>query len=179
MSILPVTAINVAMEHHVWANLEGGGYPKYWKKDHIDFFSKIAKICDFFDAVTTARPYRKKTATREEATSWMLEKIGTEFDTILLKVFANMIGIYPIGSLVVLDTEEWGIVMETNPDIALMTSPKVKIIADKDGNKRDGKIIDLAEKNPKTDRFKKKIVKTLDPIKYDINVSEYFLAQGT
>jgi hypothetical protein len=139
----------------------------------------MVKICDFFDAVTTARVYRKKTATREEATSWMLEKIGTEFDTILLKVFANMVGIYPIGSLVVLGTKEWGIVIETNPDVAYMTCPKVKIIADKDGNKMDGGIIDLAEKNPKTDKFKKKIVKTLDPFKYDINVSEYFLAQGT
>jgi HD-GYP domain-containing protein (c-di-GMP phosphodiesterase class II) len=178
LSILPVTAINVAMEHHIWANLEGGGYPKYWKKNHTDFFSKIVKICDFFDAVTTARIYRKKTATREKATSWMLEKIGTEFDTILLKVFADMVGIYPIGSLVVLNTKEWGIVIETNPDVAYMTCPKVKIIADKDGNKMDGKIIDMAEKNPKTERFKKKIVKTLDPFKYDINVSEYFLAQG-
>jgi len=178
LSILPVTAINVAMEHHIWANLEGGGYPKYWKKNHTDFFSKIVKICDFFDAVTTARIYRKKTATREEATSWMLEKIGTEFDTILLKVFADMVGIYPIGSLVVLNTKEWGIVIETNPDVAYMTCPKVKIIADKGGNKMDGGIIDLAEKNPKTEKFKKKIVKTLDPFKYDINVSEHFLAQG-
>jgi len=176
LSILPVTAINVAMEHHIWANLEGGGYPKYWKKGHTDFFSKIVKICDFFDAVTTERPYRKKTATREEATSWMLEKIGTEFDAILLKVFADMVGIYPIGSLVVLDTEEWGIVMETNPEMALMTCPKVKIIADKDGNKINGGIVDLAEKDPKTEKFKKKIVKTLDPFKYDINVSEHFLA---
>ncbi len=178
LSILPITAINVAMEHHIWANLAGGGYPKYWKKGHTDFFSKIVKICDFFDAVTTERPYRKKTATREEATSWMLEKIGTEFDAILLKVFANMIGIYPIGSVVVLDTEEWGIVMETNPDVALMACPKVKIIADKDGNKMDGKIIDMTEKDPETDRFKKKIVKTLDPYKYNINVSEYFMAQA-
>ena len=178
LSILPVTAINVAMEHHIWANLEGGGYPKYWKKDHTDFFSKMVKICDFFDAVTTARPYRKTTATREEATSWMLEKIGTEFDTILLKAFANMIGIYPIGSLVVLDTEEWGIVMETNPDVAYMTCPKVKIIADKDGNRIDGGIIDLAEKDPETEKFKKKIVKTLDPFKYDIDVAEQFQAQS-
>ncbi len=108
----------------------------------------------------------------------MLEKIGTEFDTILLKGFADMVGIYPIGSLVVLNTKEWGIVMETSVDVAYMTCPKVKIIADKDGNKIEGGIIDLAEKDPKTEKFKKKIVKTLDPFKYDINVSEYFLAQG-
>ncbi|TET69267.1 MAG: hypothetical protein E3J44_08405 [Candidatus Aminicenantes bacterium] len=59
-----------------------------------------------------------------------------------------------------------------------MTCPKVKIIADKKGNKMDGGIIDLAEKDPKKDKFKKKIVKTLDPFKYDINVAEQFQAQS-
>jgi len=178
LSILPVSALNVAMEHHIWSNLTGAGYPKYWKKNYTDLFSRITKICDFFDAVTTERPYRKKTATREEAVSWLLEKTGTEFDAVLLKVFANMIGVYPIGSLVVLDTGAWGIVTEVNPDIAYMTKPKVKIIADKKGNKIDGKIIDLAEKNPKTEKFKKTIVKTLDPYEYDINVADYFITQS-
>ena len=178
LSILPVSAINVAMEHHIWANLSGYGYPKYWKKDRTDFLSKIVKICDFFDAVTTKRPYRDSVATREEAVSWMLEKSGTEFDPILLKVFANMIGIYPIGSLVVLNTDEWGVVTETNPDMAYMTSPKVKIIADKKGNKIDGEVVDLTEKDPEKKDYKRTIVKTLDPFKYNINVSEYFLAQG-
>lgn len=178
LSILPVRAINVAMEHHIWSNLEGAGYPKYWKKNHTDLFSRITKICDFFDAVTTERPYRKKTATREEAVSWMLEKTGTEFNSVLLKIFANMIGVYPIGSLVVLDTAEWGIVVEINPDTAYMTRPKVKIIADSLGNKIDGKIIDLTEKDPGTDKFKKSIVKTLDPFEYDINVADYFISQS-
>jgi len=178
LSILPVKAINVAMEHHIWANLSGYGYPKYWKKDHTDFFSKIVKICDFFDAVTTKRPYRDSVATREEAVSWMLEKSGTEFDAILLKVFATMIGVYPIGSLVVLNTGEWGIVTEMNPDMVYMTSPKVKIIADKKGNKIDGEIVDLTEKDPKTEKFKRTIVKTLDPYQYNVNVADYFLAQA-
>jgi HD-GYP domain-containing protein (c-di-GMP phosphodiesterase class II) len=178
LSILPVSALNVAMEHHIWFNLTGIGYPKYWKKNYTDLFSRITKICDFFDAVTTERPYRKKTATREEAVSWLVEKTGTEFDAVLLKVFANMIGVYPIGSLVVLDTGAWGIVTEVNPDIAYMTKPKVKIIADKNGNKVDGKIIDLAEKDPKTEKFKKAIVKTLDPYAYNINVADYFITQS-
>ena len=178
LSILPVKAINVAMEHHIWANLSGYGYPKYWKKDHTDFLSKIVKICDFFDAVTTKRPYRDSVATREEAVSWMLEKSGTEFDAILLKVFATMIGIYPIGSLVVLNTGEWGIVTEMNPDTAYMAYPKVKIITDKTGNKIDGEIVDLTEKDPKTEKFKRTIVKTLDPYQYNVNVADYFLAQA-
>ena len=89
-----------------------------------------------------------------------------------------MIGIYPIGSLVVLDTAEWGIVTEVNPDMAFMTRPKVKIIADSIGNKIDGKIIDLAEKDAETDKFKKSIVKTLDPYEYDINVADYFISQS-
>jgi HD-GYP domain-containing protein (c-di-GMP phosphodiesterase class II) len=176
LSYLPVKALYVALEHHLWANLSG--YPKYWKKDYINLYSKIVKIIDFFDAVTTKRPYRKHTLTRDEALSIMLEKSGTEFDPILLKVFANMIGVYPIGTLVALNSGELGIVMETNPEVAFMLRPKVKLITDKKNKKIDGEIIDLTEIDPKTKEYKKTIIKSLDPNKYNIRISDYFLAQA-
>ena len=176
LSYLPVKALYVALEHHLWANLSG--YPKYWKKDYINLYSKIVKIIDFFDAVTTERPYRKHTLTRDEALSIMLEKSGTEFDPILLKVFANMIGVYPIGTLVALNSGELGIVMETNPEVAFMLRPKVKLITDKKDKKIDGGTIDLTEIDPKTKEYKRTIIKSLDPNKYDIQISDYFLAQA-
>ena len=55
---------------------------------------------------------------------------------------------------------------------------KVKIITDKEGNRIDGEIVDLTEKDPKAKEYKRNIVKTLDPYQYNINVAEYFLAQG-
>ena len=174
-SYLPVKTLYVALEHHLWANLSG--YPKYWKRNKINLFSKIVKICDFFDSVTTERPYRGYVLTRDQALSLMLEKSGTEFDPVLLKVFASMVGVYPIGSLVALNTEELGIVMEANPEVTLMLRPKVKLITDKNGKKIDGEIIDLTEMDPAKGEYKRSIVKSLDPHQYNIQVADYFLAQ--
>ena len=175
-SRLPVRAINVAMEHHVKADLTG--YPKYQKKRYINLYSKIVKICDVYDALTTKRPYRDRVFARDETLNMMIENSGTEFDPIILKVFANLMGQYPVGTLVLLNTGEIGIVYEANPELSRQLQPKVKIITDKNGNKLDGDILDLAEMGPQTDRAKRTIVKSLDPEKYKIPVSDYFLAMA-
>ena len=173
ISRLPIRAINVAMEHHVKEDFTG--YPKYQKKRHINLYSKIVKICDVYDALTTKRPYRDKVFTRDETLAMMMETSGTEFDPIILKVFANMMGQYPVGTLVLLNTGEIGIVNETNPDLSRLLQPKVKIIADENGNKMDGDVVDLAERDPQTDKSRRTIIKSLDPEKYNIQVSDYFL----
>jgi hypothetical protein len=116
--------------------------------------------------------------TREEALSLMLEQSGTEFHPLLLKVFVNMLGAYPIGTLVALNTGELGVIFDTNPETAFMLRPKVKLITDARGNKIDGEIVDLAEKDPQTNKYKRTIVKTLNPDTYSIQVSDYFLAQA-
>ncbi len=176
LSYLPVGALYIALEHHNWADLSG--YPRYWKKDNVNFYSRIVKICDVFDAVTTKRVYRESAMSRHKALSIMLEKSGSEFDTVLLKVFANMIGVYPIGTLVALDSDELGVVVETNPEVAFMLRPKVKLITDKEKNKIDGEIIDLTGKDPETEKYKRTVIKILDPDEYDISIAEYFIAQG-
>lgn len=172
-SYLPVKTLYVALEHHLWANLSG--YPKFWKRNKVGLYSKIVKICDFFDSVTTERPYRDHVLTRDQALSLMMEKSGTEFDPALLKIFANMVGVYPIGSLVALDTKELGIVMEANPEVAFMLRPKVKLITDRKGKKVNGEIVDLTEMDSEKGERKRSIVKPLDPQDYDIKVSDYFL----
>jgi HD-GYP domain-containing protein (c-di-GMP phosphodiesterase class II) len=174
LSYLPIRALYVALEHHLWANLSG--YPKSWKREAVDLFSRIVKICDVFDALTTVRPYRKRAFTRDEAMSIILETSGTEFDPTLVKAFANMMGVYPIGTLVALNTDELGIVVEPNPDTAFMLRPKVKLIVDEMGNKINGEIVDLTEMDPKKNRYKRTIVKSLEPHTYNIQIADYFLA---
>jgi HD-GYP domain-containing protein (c-di-GMP phosphodiesterase class II) len=170
---LPVKTLYVALEHHLWTNFSG--YPKFWKRNKIGLYSKIVKICDFFDSITTERPYRDHVLTRDQALSLMMEKSGTEFDPALLKLFASMVGVYPIGSLVSLDTQELGIVMEANFEMTFMLRPKVKIIANRKGEKIDGEIIDLTELDQEKGNYKRTIVKSLNPNKYSIRVSDYFL----
>jgi len=173
---LPLRAVQVALEHHLKVDLSG--YPKYVRKKTTSLFSKIVKIVDYFDAITTKRSYRPKVLTREEALAMMKEKSGDEFDPLLLKVFISMIGAHPIGSLVVLDSGEIGIVFEANPHPALQLRPKVKIIADLKKNMLDGEVVDLAEIDPVTASFRRSIVKSLDPDRYGINVADYFLAKA-
>jgi len=176
LGYFPIRALSVALEHHVWANHKG--YPQSWKKKELNIFSKIVKVCDVFDAITTKRIYRDFSFTREQALSMMLEKSGEEYDSLLLKVFANMIGVYPVGTLVALSSGEIGVVVETNPEETFMLRPKVKLITDEKKNKIDGEIVDLTKKDPETDQFKWTVVNTLDPEKYGIEISDYFLIQA-
>jgi len=171
---MPLQAINVAMEHH--AQEGKGGYPTYTKKKNINLFSKIVKIADVFDALTTKRPYRNKDFSRDDALNMMLEKSGEEFDPLLLKVFVNMMGACPVGSLVLLNTGEIGIIFETSEDPAFMLRPKVKLITDPEGNKVDGEIVDLAERDPETNTFTKSIIKNLDNNTYNVRIPDYFVS---
>ena len=175
VSHLPVRAMYVALEHHLNADLSG--YPHQWKKASINLYSMIVEICDVFDAVTTNRPYRKRHFTRYEALNMMLEKSGRDFEPHLLRIFANMVGIYPVGSLVALDTGEIGIIVETHPDMAYLLRPKVKLITDEAGNKKLGETVDLTEKIPGTQDYKRTITTPLDPHLYNVQVTDYILAE--
>lgn len=173
---LPLRAIHVALEHHVKEDLTG--YPRYFKKQSVNLFSKIVKITDFFDAITTKRVYRTNVFTRDEALNLMLEQSRGEFHPVLLREFVKMMGIYPVGSLVALNTGEIGIVVENNPETMFLLRPKVKLIADASGNKIDGAVVDLSEAEPGINKYTRTIVKSLDPEKYKIRVADYFLAQA-
>jgi hypothetical protein len=77
-----------------------------------------------------------------------------------------------------MNTGEVGIVFDTNPDMQYLLRPKVKLITDTQGNKVDGEVADLTDKDPQTEKFFRTILKTLDPDKYGVNVPDYFLAQA-
>jgi HD-GYP domain-containing protein (c-di-GMP phosphodiesterase class II) len=173
---LPLRAVHVALEHHIKEDHTGS--PHYFRKHDINLFSRIVKVVDYFDALTTKRVYRKKLFTRAEALALMLEGSGTEFNPVILKAFVNLMGVFPIGTLVALNTGELGIVFDLNADSRLALRPKVKLITDAGGNKIDGEVVDLAERNPETGKFPGTIVRALDPDTYEIEVADYFLAQA-
>jgi putative nucleotidyltransferase with HDIG domain len=175
-SLLPLGALQVSLEHHIKEDFTG--YPRYYKRSTVNLFSKIVKIIDFFDAITTSRVYRKKAFTRDQAMALMVEKSGTEFHPLLLKIFINMLGGYPVGTLVLLDSGEMAIVVETNPEISFFRRPKVKLIVDRSGKKIDGETIDLAETDSQTGKYSRTIVKSLDPEAYRIDTSDYFIVQA-
>lgn len=168
---LPIRAIIVALEHHMGIDLSG--YPRRSKKRNINLFSKIIAIADVFDAMTTSRAYREKPYKRDEVLAEMMKESGRKFDPLLLKAFANMLGLYPIGTVVLLNTGELAIVLEKNQSSSHLNSPKVKLITEKSGQKINGPIIDLASPDGAPDGLKRTIVKSVDAFKYQIDVTAY------
>jgi HD-GYP domain-containing protein (c-di-GMP phosphodiesterase class II) len=106
-------AAAVALEHHV--RLNGSGYPDLGRGE-IHLFSRIVAIADSYDAITSYRPYRPA-RTPNEALRVLLEGAGSKFDPDLLRLFIQMTGEYPPGSLLRLDSGS--IVMITAADPVL------------------------------------------------------------
>ncbi|HUK57241.1 MAG TPA: HD domain-containing phosphohydrolase [Nitrospiria bacterium] len=170
MTIRMVTGI---FEHHL--NYDLSGYPKLDIQWELSLLGRIISLVDCYDALTSSRVYNRIPYPPDKALKFMLNKSGRAFDPILMKIFVNSIGIFPIGTLVLLDTKELGVVVQTSSHIDRMDRPKVKIIADPSGMEVDGDIIDLSELSEKTGHFRTSILKIIDSTKYKVDVSRYFL----
>ncbi|MCK4223878.1 MAG: HD-GYP domain-containing protein [candidate division Zixibacteria bacterium] len=162
-------AMVVAFEHHLKMDLSG--YPRLSFKKDINLYTRIVTIADVYDSMTSGRVYAKKPLTPEEALRKMLENEGKAFDPVLLKVFINMLGIYPAGSVVILDTGEVGVVMKANP--TELSRPEVTIIADKTGKKDKIETVDLTKIDEKTGKHKRTILKTIAPRQYKLDIARY------
>ena len=159
-------------DHHL--KNDPSGYPKLFRKKEPGLFGRIIQIADCYDAMTTPRIYKKTPFTPEQALAVMLKDKEVQFDPILLKIFIGLVGIYPIGSLALLDTREVGIVSRPNRDPQWMDRPQVMLVARDAKGYAKKEIVDLTERN-ENGRFKRSIVKTLDPNKFHIHIPKYFL----
>lgn len=160
-------------EHHLKYDLSG--YPKTDIKRPMSLFGRILAIADVFDAMTSPRVYRPEVISPDLALGLMLDKAGKDFDPILLKVFINMLGTYPVGTVLQLDTKELGLVMDT-PKEGDPTRPRVMLLVDdKQGGFGRGKVVSLAERNPLTGKFRRNFVKSFHPSTFGIQPAELLL----
>lgn len=160
----------VSFEHHL--NYDLSGYPKLRKRIELDFFSRIICLADQYDAMTSARVYSRVPLAPDKALSIMMERANAQLDPLLIKFFINMVGVFPIGTMVMLNTKELGLVYESNQLFG--SRPRVMIIIDKEGNRIKGNVVDLIEKDEKGD-YRRTIIRTMDPNKYKISLAEYLL----
>jgi putative two-component system response regulator len=84
-------AATVAYEHHILLN--GHGYPRFRYPRDTHFASRLVHVCDVFDALCTARPYREAWAT-EVALHYMEERSGVDFDPGLAEAFTGMMRLW-------------------------------------------------------------------------------------
>jgi HD-GYP domain-containing protein (c-di-GMP phosphodiesterase class II) len=159
-------------DHHLKSDLSG--YPKLFRKKKVSLFGRIIQIADSYDAMTTPRIYKKTPYTPEQALALLLRERTVHFDPLLLKIFIGLVGIFPIGSLVLLNTRELGIVYKPNHDPKWLDRPTVILVARSEKGDAKKEVVDLIETDG-AGRYQRSIVKTLDPDKYHIDIAKYFL----
>ncbi len=127
---MKLESMQVALEHH--ERISGKGYPRGLKGREISPFGRIAAIADVYDAMTTDRTYQKKLLPYA-AVSRIYGMTKEHFDSALVERFIARIGVYPVGTVVVLSSGEIGVVTEIHIDHLL--TPIVMLFADSEGNR--------------------------------------------
>jgi hypothetical protein len=163
----------VAYQHHMKRDLTG--YPRSLRMQEITFFTKIVAVADGFDAATSRRAYQSAPLSPAQALQEMRDNPRRGMDPVIVKAFVALLGIYPVGTLVVLDSFELAIVHAVNPIPEMLSRPIVRIISDAMGNRQyPGTLCDLAQQDG-SGHFPKSIIKTADPERYGVKIGDYFL----
>ena len=161
-------------EHHVKYNLSG--YPQVDLKKDVSLFGRILQIADVYDAITSARAYRPHAHSPDQAIRHMTAGSGTDYDPILLKVFAMMMGTYPVGSLLELDTGEIGIVVDYPMETGGNYPRLILLERDEKGQMSRGQTINLAEKSRETGALQRNILRSLNPAECGVQPAKFILA---
>jgi putative nucleotidyltransferase with HDIG domain len=120
--ISPIT-LNVAAEHHEW--YDGSGYPRGLKGNEISLYGQMASVVDVYDALTSTRVYRVGIEPTEVLRK-LLEWSDNHFNLNLVHHFIRSIGIYPVGTLVRLESGYLAVVIEQHHENLL--HPKVRLV---------------------------------------------------
>src|SRR5207302_532896 len=123
---IPYRGMIVAYEHHMKTDLTG--YPKSLRGRDLSIYSKIVAVADGFDAATSRRVYQTVPIQPDQVLKEMWENPRRGYDPVVVKAFINLIGIYPVGTCVILDTYEVAVVHGANPDVTHVHRPMVRVV---------------------------------------------------
>jgi len=166
-------AMTVAYEHHMRG--DESGYPRPIRPRSISMTSKIVAVADGYDAATSRRSYQTVPYPPSAVLQEMRDNPRRGMDSVVVKAFINLLGIYPVGTLVVLDTFELAVVSAANPSFDALSRPLVKIVSDARGNVVVPPLqVDLAQVDSNGD-YPRTIIKTADPERYGINIGDYIV----
>jgi len=114
-NISDAVTLDVCLHHH--EKMDGSGYPEHLSGDQMTVFAKMGAICDVYDAVTSTRAYKpawEPGMALKRMASW-----GGHFDPDVFKAFVKSLGIYPIGTVVMLKSGRLAVVVKQTPDSLL------------------------------------------------------------
>jgi HD-GYP domain-containing protein (c-di-GMP phosphodiesterase class II) len=153
---------------------DGGGYPQGLKGDEIPVYGRIAGLVDTYDAMITSRPYAS-TQSSYGALRQLRSLAGTEFQPELVDQFTQAIGMFPTGTLVLLNTGEVAVV--TAQSRIRRLRPEIMVILDPDKRPLDEyRVVDLNRVSATADdQASLWIEQGLEPGAFGVDPAEYYL----
>jgi HD-GYP domain-containing protein (c-di-GMP phosphodiesterase class II) len=151
--------LDVCLHHH--EKIDGTGYPERLGGDGVSLMARMGAVCDIYDAITSNRPY-KPGWDPAESLKRMAEWVGGHLDSRVFQAFVRSLGIYPIGSLVLLSSGKLAVVVDQSK--ASLLKPVVKtVFSTKTSERVVPEVIDLSLPNTR-----QTIVGREDPAKWNI-----------
>lgn len=164
-------SMTVAYEHHL--RLDLSGYPRTVQARELSLFSRIVSIVDGFDAATSTRVYQPNPWSPADVIRGMRDNPRLGLDPVLVRAFTGLMGIYPIGTVVLLDSQEIALVVAASGEGQPPSRPRVRLLFDARGNPSyEATVLDLAETDSPGHHLRT-IVRTEDADRLGIRVSDY------
>lgn len=161
-------AMVVAFEHHQHGDVRG--YPRFDDIVQQHPFSQIVAISDAYDAIVAARVYYSVITPPDKAIRILMGKQGTAFNPVLVKAFVNMIGIFPVGTLLKFDTGEVGLVTHQTHDLM---RPRVLLLTKFDGSEKGDRNAEASLLETEGGSYTRSIAGTIEPLSIKIDLKQY------
>ncbi len=104
-------ALEVCLRHH--EKMDGSGYPGGIPAENLSVYTRMAAICDVYDAITSQRSYNTPMSASQALAK--MQSWSGHFDKLIFRDFVDSLGILPVGTLLRLDRNELGIVIGESP----------------------------------------------------------------
>jgi putative nucleotidyltransferase with HDIG domain len=164
----PALAPLVAFEHHLKQDLSG--YPENVGHRKLNLCTMVVTVVDVFDALRSNRAYRQGLAT-DRIKHIMSQQESSAFNKTLLRRFVNLMGMFPAGTLVRLNTEEIGVVTKTHPEDPFR--PQVKLIMNAKGEKLETPLLTNTWDRDGRGEFPRAVVEAVDAENVGIDALGY------
>lgn len=165
-------ALDVCLHHH--EKMDGSGYPHGLSGEQISLYARMGAVCDVYDAVTSNRPYKQGWCPAESLRKMAEWSKNQHFDEKIFQAFVKSVGIYPVGTLVSMESGRLGVVVEQQAGKSLLR-PKVRVFfSSKSMSYIAPELLDLAAAGPQD-----KIVAREEAAKWGLtDINRYWLGEA-